>query len=177
MFISGSESIFSLSSEDCRLLLPGSAETRKMSCQSRVEQTSIVQSRSSRSRVQQSSWREAWPQGWPAPDLFYSHAVFTAVLYDNWAVVHWIKHPSLHPKLEILVVTESAKTTISWHTKGLITDLPLPSESESRGYWLHWSSHLFPKSESFFQLGNSHHWISHTIQQSFYLPLTRITDG
>ena len=48
-----------------------------------------------------------------APELFYRHAVFTAVLYHNRAVFHWIKFPSApHPKLGTSLGVELVPITI-----------------------------------------------------------------
>ena len=50
------------------------------------------------------------------PELFDCHTFFIVVLYQNWAVLHWIKFSSsLHSKLGIPVGVELVATTICWH--------------------------------------------------------------
>lgn len=86
-------------------------------------QTATKRSRPEQCEAHQQGAEHSCPRGDDPgpPRLPHSRAVFTAVLYHYWAVLHRIQFPfSLQHKLGISVGTELVPVTISWHCQPLV---------------------------------------------------------
>ena len=99
-------------------IIPSRRYLLRWAFQSKVKQTSTGQSRPTWSRAeQQKPEQSCLVQRSLALGPPHSCAIFTAILYHNWAVLHWIKFPSSpHPKLGITVGVTLALATNGWLT-------------------------------------------------------------